>query len=129
MPGDKQAIVAALGEFVGLYCVESPNIRFEDVLRIPISNVQTTWALDPLFLEVCEAGTIDAVGVSSPAPAIVGVEVIGESLRIRIDGELPPYVVVTLSGIRKGRQGVRFPRHTPEQMLANERFWNQARCS
>src|SRR5690606_21126674 len=101
-PGDKMAIVPWRNQFVGLFCVESPDVRFEDVLRVPITGKTTTVPIDPVFREVCEPGSIEVISACSPIPTPLGAEVIQDQLHIRIAGDLPSYVTVKLSGIRHG---------------------------
>ncbi len=125
-PPDKTAIVPARGQFVALFCVESPEVRFEDVVRIPIEDADSTHVVDRIFSDVCEPGSLQVVGVAAPTPCLIGAEAIDNLLRIRIDGDLPPYVTVKLSGVRAGRSDVRFPERTAEQMDRNNAFWNQA---
>lgn len=125
-PGDKMAIVPSRDQFVALFCVESPEVRFEDVVRIPVSSAETTHVVDKTFVDVCEPGSLEVVGFASPSPAIVGVEAMDNLLRIRVSGELPEYVMVKISGIRAGRAEVRFPMRTEEQMHKNNNFWDQA---
>jgi hypothetical protein len=125
-PVDKNAIVEARGGLVALFCVESPDVRFEDVVRIPIDRADSTHVVDRVFTDVCEPGSLQVAGVSSPLPSQIGAEVSDNLLRIRISGALPPYVTVKLSGIRAGRLGVRFPMRTEEQRQRNDAFWGQA---
>ena len=125
-PGMKMAIVPCEGEHVALFCVESPDVRFEDIVRIPITGPITTKTIDPLFIEVCAPGTIDVISVTSPLPSLIGAAVDRDQLIVRIQGDLPPYVIVTLSGIRAGHRGFRFPRKTRDQMLRNNAFWSSA---
>ena len=84
--------------------------------------------LDPVFVGVCEPGSLDMISVTAPTPASIGAAVTGETVTVRIEGDLPPFVVVTISGIRAGSRGVRFPRKTREQMLRNNSFWDQSKC-
>ena len=125
-PGDKMAIVPSRDQFVALFCVESPQVRFEDVVRIPISTADTTHVVDKTFVDVCEPGSLEVVGVSSPTPALVGVDAIDNLLRVKVSGDLPSHVTVKISGIRAGRAEVRFPMRTEEQMHKNNNFWDQA---
>ena len=126
-PGDKTAIVPWGGEFVGLFCVEGPQVRFEDVVRVPLTGPVTVHPIDRTFVDVCEPGSLLVVGLSTPRPVLVGAEVDDNLLRISVTGAVPDYAVVKLSGIRAGRNAVRFTRYTEEQMHKNANFWNQAR--
>ena len=126
MPGMKMAIVPCEGEHVALFCVESPDVRFEDGVRVRITGAITTKPIDSRFVEVCEPGTIQVISVASPLPSLIGAAVDRDQLVVRIEGDLPPYVIVTLSGIRAGHRGFRFPRKTRDQMLRNNAFWSTA---
>ena len=126
MPGMKMAIVPCQRDFVALFCVESPEVRFEDVVRVPVTGPVTRTAIDPRFIEVCEPGSIDVISVTSPLPALVGAAVEGPEIVVRVAGDLPPYVVVTLSGIRSGSRNIRFPRKTRDQMQRNNAFWSSS---
>ena len=101
-------------------------MRFEDVVRVRITGPITTKPIDCRFIEVCSPGTIDVISVTSPLPSLIGAAVDHDQLIVRIPGDLPPYVIVTLSGIRAGHQGFRFPRKTRDQMLRNNAFWSSA---
>ncbi|MGE0609841.1 MAG: hypothetical protein AB7O62_22310 [Pirellulales bacterium] len=125
-PADKTIIMPWRGEYVGLFCVEAPQVRFEDVLKVRINGVETIHELDSTFLDVCERDSVEVVGVSTPIPTTVGVEVMSARLRITVAGDLPEYVVLKLSGIRVGRSGARFPRFTESQMHRNNNFWSGA---
>jgi hypothetical protein len=124
-PG-KTAIVAWRNEYLGLMCVESPQVRFEDVMRVRIQGEVTTCPISREFYDICELNSLEVVGVSTPIPTVVGVEITDNLLQVRIAGKLPEYVTVKVSGIRAGRQGVRFPRYTEDQMHKNDAFWRQA---
>jgi hypothetical protein len=124
----KMAIVPHQDDFVALFCVESPDVRFEDVVRVPVTGPVTTARLDPMFVGVCEPESLDVISVSAPTPAAIGAAIAGDTVTIRIEGDLPPFVIVTVSGVRAGSRGVRFPRKTREQMLRNNSFWDQSKC-
>ena len=126
MPGMKMAIVPCQNDFVALFCVESPEVRFEDVVRVLVTGPVTRTAIDPRFIEVCEPGSIDVISVTSPLPALVGAAVEGTEIVVRVAGDLPPHVIVTLSGIRSGSCNIRFPQKTRDQMQRNNAFWSNA---
>jgi hypothetical protein len=126
MPGMKMAIVPCQSDFVALFCVESPDVRFEDVVRVPVTGPVTRAVIDPRFIEVCEPGSIDVISVTSPLPALLGAAVDGSDIVVRVAGDLPSYVVVTLSGIRSGSRHIRFPLKTRDQMQRNNAFWSSA---
>jgi hypothetical protein len=120
------AIVPAAGEHVALFCVEAPDIRFEDTFRVPLSGRLTVIPVDAVFAEVCEPGTVEAVSILTPRPADMGAFVTGGVLTIEVSGDVPAFAIVRLSGIRKGRGGVRFPVRTADEMKRNNAFWSQA---
>jgi hypothetical protein len=72
MPGMKMAIVPCQSDFVALFCVESPEVRFEDVVRVPVTGPVTRAVIDPRFIEVCEPGSIDVISVNLAAPRFGG---------------------------------------------------------
>ena len=125
-PGDKMAIVPAAGDHVALFCVESPEVRFEDTLKVPLGGRLTVVKVDRVFLDVCEPESIDAVSIITPRPADAGAFVAGGVLTIEVSGDVPAFAIVRLSGIRKGRLGVRFPLRTAADMERNNAFWGQA---
>jgi len=89
---------------------------------------ETLIELDPLFVEVCEPGTLRVTGLVSDVPACCGASVIeGRLLRLLIKGRLPAEVVLTVRGTRKGFSGVRLTPSTAAQKQRNDRFWSMAR--
>lgn len=125
--GDKMAIVPADDRRVGLFCVESPDVRFEDVMRVELDGAERVIPIDPVFIAVCEPASLLVVGLVPSTPANIGAEVLNNCLVLRVDGRVPKSVTVKLSGIRRQRGGVRFPRFTEQEMLKNNAFWDQAR--
>jgi len=112
---------------MGMICVEMPEVRFEDILTMPIPNDTVGLVpIDPLFLGACEEGSIKVVGLVPSEPVVLGAYVSGSSVfvvreeRSQVDG----YITIRISGIRKGRNGVRFPRFTEEEFEKNTRFWS-----
>jgi hypothetical protein len=66
------------------------------------------------------------VGVSASIPTLIGAEVVDNYVRVRVTGDIPEFVTLKLSGIRAGRNEVRFPKYTEDQMHKNNAFWGQA---
>ncbi len=126
IPGDKTAIVAHRDSFVGLFCVEAPQVRFEDVVRLKLQGRDHMYPLDRTYVDVCEPGSLLVVGVSTSIPTLIGVEVVDNYVRVRVNGDIPEFVTLKLSGIRAGRNEVRFPNYTEDQMHKNNAFWGQA---
>jgi hypothetical protein len=102
-----------------------PETRFEDLMVIHLHAAETEAAIDSRFLEVCEPGSVVVKSAVPNVPMILGAFTHGESVHIRTHGHINgrTAVVVTLSGIRKGRAGRRFPTFSEEQARQNEKFW------
>ena len=116
--------------YTALFIEEAPEVRFNDVLIINgISKRFHRIEIDPRFTEVCEKGTIEAVGYTCDKPVSVGLSVSEGNLIIRSSTlwfKRPTKLVVRLSGIRKGYLGTRFPNRDGKQYIANKQFINQA---
>lgn len=124
--GAKNAIVPWRNEFLGLFCVEAPQVRFEDVLQVTITGPETVYALAREFVDICELNSLSVVGLTAPIPVMLGAEIDDNLLRVRVAGELPDYVIVKVSGLRAGHSELRFPRYSETQMKKNDAFWRQA---
>lgn len=122
--GSKTAIVELDNGYAALFCMESGDVRFEEVMvAMPGNNL-----IDRRFVEVCEPGTISVVGWSADTPgAMPGFLVRGHSLAVASD--IVTRFTVKLSGIRRGRRSVRFPTCTAEQKSTNDSFWGQAHAA
>jgi hypothetical protein len=130
-PGDKYAIVETRAGWVGLLCTEMPEARFEDVIVVDnLSQVTVLHVpLDPCFLETIEPVSATVISLLGDVPCALGGAVVGPNLYIDIDpgGAIPRRVTARVSGVRKGRGGVRFPKFTAEDATANSRFWGSWR--
>ena len=129
MPGSKMAIVPYRGiadteeQYVALACVEMPEVRFDDVVRVPVGDRRhVRQMIDHIYLKVCEEGTIEVVSAVASEPAIIGARVESNQLVVECDRPVR-FVTVKLSGLRKGVTW-RFRRHTKAEMEANDRFWS-----
>ena len=134
-PLTKMAIVQIDGRFVGLHCVESPDVRFEDVLTVVLTggrwSKSITLPMDATFRDVCEPDSIVVVSATPSRPVIVGARIVGPRLTVeaveRGLGTLERLEVnVRLSGIRKQFAGVRFPVFTEKQARVNNAFYAKA---
>ncbi len=119
--------------YTALFCLESPEVRFDDVVTFELWKRTEMRLIDHRFVKVCEPGTIRVCGFSVDQPLRVGIlPPAGESLWFRLSWgwfERPAWpvrVTVRLTGIRKGFRGKRFPVRTREQFEANEEFINSA---
>ena len=117
---------------VALYTVESPDVRFEDVIVINTAdnlnkeNLTIEHKIDSQFVFVCEENSIKAVGLTTSEPALCGIKIKGNIITVSFKDVVPEEVVVKISGIRKHFKGVRFTAHTQEEMINNTEFWAQA---
>ena len=138
LQGAKPAIVPVqtfMGEeYVELLCVEMPEVYFEDFLTIKAGNQghqshTVLKEIDPLFLQVCEEGTIKATAAMPSFPANVGAKVQGPVVEVSVEGasiqSREVDIIVRLSGIRAGMVGRRFAKRTYQQMVKNNNFWSQ----
>ena len=129
VPGTKEAIVESTekGDYVSLYCTEMPEVRFDDIIKIKVRNRRNiAVVIDPLYSHVCEPNSIEAISYVTSYPICCGLIVKKDILNIEFEPnvEIPEYILVKLSGIRKGCANIRFQRRTKEQMIANNNFWN-----
>lgn len=110
-----------------LLCAEMPEARFLDLMRVSMhtaiglcSHVRVP--VDPVFVAVCEAGSLEVVSVVPKRSASVGATIVDGVLMVESDVD-PGTVTVMISGLRKGHAG-RFLRHSEEAMNRNNRFWD-----
>jgi hypothetical protein len=117
--------------------MEMPDVRFDDILIIPVpqevrsTRLKLVQDMDPLFIEVCEPGSIICYGFNAEGTAASGgVTIQGDKVYVDLivapNMPLPINVYVKVSGVRKGFSGHRFKEHTEEEMQRNTRFWNEA---
>jgi hypothetical protein len=108
-----------------------PEARFSDIMvienpaRLRVLEIE----VDATFMGVVIPGSIVVVGVVPDLPMTCGAAVRNGTLCLRFgcdDGAGPLCTVVTLSGLRKDRSGIRFPHFTQEQARRNRRFWSRA---
>ena len=115
--------------YAALFVLEAPEVRFDDVIVAEVRLRDTEIPIDPRFIEVCQANTIEVCGVSCDVPVAVGASVKGGKVHVRFSTKSArkrARVVIRLTGIRRGFYGQRFPSRTKNQFEANERFINSA---
>lgn len=127
--GPKEAIIPMTGsakdaDAIALVCIESPDVRFEDVM---IVEGGTEFEIDPIFISACEPNSIEVIGWSSQSCDIIpGFTIVGNKLIVNCGGRVTPRLVIKLSGLRIGMGNIRFARKTFSQMYKNNNFWGQA---
>ena len=127
-PGKSAIVPSVHGEYVAVYCVEAPEVRFEEIISIKTNGrLKIEHEIDPEFVFICEPDSIKAISYTTTEPALCGVKVKENKLIITFSGNIPEEVTVKLSGIRKGFANVRFESKTKEQAHHNNNFWNQAK--
>jgi hypothetical protein len=116
--------------YTALFTDESPEVVFHDTVKVqmkPLGRRITRVKIDPRFLSVCEAGNVWASGYSCDSVQGMSVRVVGDEVVIRRSWlNCASEVIVTLTGVRRGFRGLRFPNRTREQFVANEAFINSA---
>ncbi len=118
-------------QYVALSCVESPDVRFEDIVKIHLrGRSKARRKIDRILSAVCEPESVEVVSSVPSSPAIVGARVSGREIIVevaRVPGlRVPVFVTLRVSGIRLGFAGKRFVRHTLEEMRNNSQFWRSA---
>lgn len=109
-----------------LFCMEAPEVWFFDILRVPVKGRAETVAIDPLFLQVCEPGSLAVVAMAPDRLAKCAGNIIAKHRRVtrlKVTTDKPSTVTVTIAGIRKGFGGIRFPARTVRQMALNNQRW------
>jgi hypothetical protein len=120
---------------VGLICAEAPEAYFEDLLILtnPERRQHLVAAIDPVFLDVCEPGSVQLTALVPDLPCPVGGRVEGDVVLVATtplsDGLVPSRITVRLTGIRKGLGGVRFARYSAHEAQKNLEFWSSWRQS
>jgi hypothetical protein len=112
-----------------MYTVETPDVRFEDVLEVITQGDDFNVQIDPLFLEACESNSIDVIGLVPSTPSLLGATINDGQVRIRTKRishfpEVPDRIRVTISGVRKGSLSERFRIATEQEVIRNSIFWN-----
>ena len=124
--------------FVMLYCLEAPEVRFDDTAELHMSHSKQTFMVDHRYVKVCEPGTLRVCsGIDSfgrPARVLMRTEgamhyiTVGLCWASRMERSLKPKkVLVRFTGIRKGFLGVRFEECSRADYEQNELFLKMAR--
>lgn len=114
--------------YAALFTLEAPEVRFDDVIDVKIRQNNQRIPIDPCYLIVCEPGSVRVCGVSCDYPVSVGASIRGGDVLVKFSRPAKRKIslVIRLTGIRKGFDGMRFPQRRREQFIANEKFINSA---
>lgn len=114
--------------YTALFIAESPEVRFDDIIVEWTEQKNTSIAIDPKFLEVCEPDSVEVCGCVANVPVTVGAVVEGSNVEVMFSRQSKKCVrlVIRLTGIRKGFADQRFPNRTKNQFESNERFIRSA---
>ena len=118
--------------YVGLFCVETPDVRFEDTLELTLSTTESTHILDKVFRDICEPESIKVVATATDKAVTVGAFIADDGkLRIVVDPQglarvRTVVMTVRISGIRKSFRDYRFPTYTADEAKKNTEFWDSA---
>lgn len=118
----------APAEYRALYCVESPEVRFDDYLTVELAGPVTKIPIDPVYAFVCEPGSIGVYGCATERAVMAGARVEGGDLcvvEVAGDVNFPMMAKLHLSGVRRGHPE-RFERKTWAEMEQNNAFWSKA---
>ena len=121
--GAKPAIVEINGEYRALYCVESPNVKFKDVIDFRARGGETDFVLDPIFVNVCEPESISVVSIVSDNAEWISANVVENRILVSRSMKENEHVCVVVEGTRKGFSGVRFSKKTQKQAEDNDKMW------
>lgn len=122
-PGTKEAIVETKEGPVGLSCVESPQVWFEDIIVQTLLTATNYVQIDPKFLEVCEPQSLIVSGFTSNRSVQYFYELRDNHIFVSTNQSCT--VCITVKGIRKGFLAYRFPKRSLEQMHNNHKQWSK----
>jgi hypothetical protein len=113
--------------YAALYCVESPDVRFEDVAVFERPRGKSKWTsrwCGKFKSVVCE-NTMEVISYSTDSPCSLGVSIDSDGVvtfKTSIFSWLRPNrIVVKVSAIRRGFEGVRLESKTINDFAANEK--------
>jgi hypothetical protein len=87
--------------------------------------MKTICDIDPIYIEVCEAGSIHVLSAVPSKPVLVGVAMLDASkFELSTAENCQVECCIMLCGVRKGFAGRRFIRRTENEFKRNQEFWN-----
>ena len=115
------------GGYAALYCVEAPDVRFENTEVHERPKRAKNWKVRTCgkFKSVVCEETIEVVGYSTDKPCPLGIVIDSEGV-ITFKTSMFPWmrpdrIVIKISAIRRGFKGVKFEDKTKKDFKANER--------
>jgi len=121
MPGEKAAIVETSRGLRALYCTESTQVWFFDIMKVFVEGQSQTLSMDEVFLETVHVETLCVVSVTPGLAVKCGATIVDGVLSMSV--EKPCEVVVMIAGIRKGYADVRMASKSQEQYTRSRDFW------
>lgn len=125
-PGDitKLAIVPAFCGPVSLYCIESPQVFFEDFIEHEFYGSQSEVELCQVFLNITEQVGVLCWVCDKPTKATL--EIINDRIKITVSSTDFYHFNITVYGFRKGFTFRRFQSHSESEMQRNNAFYRNA---
>jgi hypothetical protein len=111
------------GKWRALYCVERPGVWFEDVMSITAVGGETSIAVDPLFIQVCEPGSVVVTAVQPESFEYVSARTDGGNVVFGRVLKVGERVHVKVAGMRLGFGEVRMDERTQKEAEASFRKW------
>jgi hypothetical protein len=123
--GSKTASVQTSMGYRELSCMEAPEVLFVDIIKVVHDGFVSVFDIDPLFVEVCEPGSLKITSAVCEEPIICGSGMYTTSkFYIKTKEKVSGYFTVMVSGVRKGFGGRRFAKRTKEDFEKNQAFWS-----
>lgn len=108
-------------KYAALATVESNEVLFEFCATVKLASTEDVFIIPPIWLDVCEPGSMKVFAACGDKPWPIGVTVDGHRATVKSLPFLRPDVVnFKLTGVRKGFAGWDMPERTRSQFLQNE---------
>lgn len=118
--------------YTALYCVESPDVRFEDTYVVERPKGKRTWEyrVSGKFKSVLADNSMEVVSCTADKPHSIGVTINADGV-CTFNTSLLPWcrpnrIVIRVTGIRRGFNRVRFEYKTKQDFELNEKRLNLA---
>ena len=111
-------------KYIGIICVESPDVRFEDIIYISTNKKEFTVPIDRIFYDICE--DIQVISIVPSRLVRVAAKIVEQNIILTSDSDSYTSYTIVLSGIRKGFKNKCYSFKTREEMIKNNMFWKKA---